>query len=488
MAEEAKASNRRLAAILHADVVGYSRLMSADEMGTFDALAACKRDVIGPVIAQHAGRVVNFAGDSVLAEFASAVNAVEAAITLQERMALAAVETKPERQILLRVGINIGDVIGGGTDIFGDGVNVAARLQALAEPGCICVSGEVWDEVEGKITAGFVDEGLKELKNIPTPIRAYRVLPGERHVAGPNPASKLAPALNTAQSPLTVAVLPFTNMGGEQHFCDGITEDIITELARVPVLKVASRNASFRFKGPDADIDAAARTLRVSFIVEGSVRNLGARSRITAQLIDATSGAHVWAERYDRPSDKLLEQQDEIVKVIVETLTGRIQFAGAEIARRKLDEELSAEELVLRQHSFPWNEFDGLSEALELISRAKSIDPRCARAWTIEALIGYRNWIWNFSSPRSILEAALNSAKRAVQLAPEDFYGQLVLAQCYRYYEEHELAKRHLARAEALNPNRPGVLSCAADEALYAGFADRAIAKLEAARAVDPFF
>jgi adenylate cyclase len=167
-------------------------------------------------------------------------------------------------------------------------------------------------------------------------------------------------------------VLPFTNMGGEQYFCDGITEDIITELARVPVLKVASRNASFRFKGPDADIDAAARTLRVSFIVEGSVRNLGARSRITAQLIDATSGAHVWAERYDRPSDKLLEQQDEIVKVIVGTLTGRIQFAGAEIARRKLNEELSAEELVLRAESLPWNEADGLSEALELISRAKS--------------------------------------------------------------------------------------------------------------------
>lgn len=485
------ASNRRLAAILHADVVGYSRLMSADEAGTHAALAACKREVIEPAISAHAGRVVNFAGDAVLAEFASAVNAVAAALALQVRMEDMAATTPPDRRILLRIGINLGDVIGEGTDIFGDGVNVAARLQAFAEPGRICVSGKVRDEVEGKLAADFADAGLKDLKNIPAPVRVYRVSAARGRDPLSN-ISKQAPTVPQAgQSALTIAVLPFTNMGSDtsqQHFCDGMTEDIITELARVPVLKVASRNASFRFKGPDADIASAARTLGVRFIVEGSVRSIGSRVRITTQLIDAANGAHVWAERYDRPTDDLLEVQDEVVRIIVGTLTGRVQSAAAEIARRKTKEELSAEELALRAEALPWHDAQGLSEALSLIARAKSIDPRCARAWTIEALIGYREWLWKFSAPKSTLEAALDSARRAVQIAPEDFYGQLVLAQCYRYSGEHELAGRHLARASALNPNRPGVISCEADEALYSGRPDVAIAKLEAARAVDPFF
>ncbi len=490
MAEGTAASNRRLAAILHADVAGYSRLTSADEAGTVAALAACRREVIEPVVADHAGRIVNFAGDAVLAEFASAVNAVAAALALQARMEARAADAVPEARILLRVGVNLGDVIGAGSDIFGDGVNVAARLQALAEPGGIRVSGKVRDEVEGKLSAAFADEGLRELKNIPAPVRVFRVAAGEGRGAAPA-QSAAAVGADGADGALTIAVLPFTHMGGDpadQHFGDGVTEDIITELARVPVLKVASRNAAFRFRGPDADIAAAARALGVRFIVEGSVRRIGPRLRITAQLIDAASGAHVWAERYDRPADDIFEVQDEVVRTIAGTLTGRVQAAGADIARRKGGDAGSAEELALRAEALPWHQPEGLAEALGLIARAKAIDPRCARAYTIEALIGYRDWLWTLSAPAARLEAALESARRAVELAPGDFYGQLVLAQCYRYSGAHDLSDRHLARAAELNPNRPGVIACQADAALYAGRPEEAIAALERARAVDPYF
>ena len=335
---------RRLAAILAADVVGFSRLMGADEEGTLAALKARRRDILQPMVAKHHGRVVKVMGDGVLVEFASAVSAVQCAIDLQQAMAVANHDLQDDRHIVLRVGVNLGDVMVEGSDLYGEGVNIAARLEALADPGDVLISDKVRYEVAGKLRLTFEDLGKRELKNITESVQIYRV-------SGTSTAPASALGKMTGPEKPSIAVLPFTNMGSDpeqQYFSDGITEDIITELSRFRSLFVIARNSSFVFRDKTVDAKQIGRTLGAGYIVEGSVRRMGSRVRVTAQLIEAATGNHLWAERYDRDIQEIFEVQDEVVQAIVAVLPGRIEEAGARSAGRKRPESSEAYDFLLR--------------------------------------------------------------------------------------------------------------------------------------------
>jgi adenylate cyclase len=289
---------RKLAAILAADVVGYSALMAVDEAGTFARLRADRRELFGPEIKKHHGRIFKLMGDGLLAEFGSVVDAVECAVTLQRGMAERNASVPESKHIEVRIGINLGEVIVEGEDRYGDGVNVAARLQQLAEPGGICVSGKVSKEVEKKLAFGFEPMGEHQMKNIAEPIACYRV------ILQSSPPSKLEwPVAPKSPNKATIAVLPFINMSGDpeqEYFSDGITEDIITDLSKISGLHVAARNTVFTYKSKPIKVQQAAQELGVRFVLEGSVRKAGSRVRVTGQLIDSKDGGHVWADRYDR--------------------------------------------------------------------------------------------------------------------------------------------------------------------------------------------
>ena len=319
--------DRRLAAVLAADIVGYARLMGADEVGTLTALKMVRRDLVDPAIATHKGRIVKTTGDGMLVEFASSVDAVTCAIAIQRAMAeRAAAAVEPNLQY--RIGINIGDVIIDADDIFGDDVNVAARLESIAEPGGICISRAAYEQVHGKISVDFVDLGEQKLKNISRPTRAYAV--GSR-------ACPVRPVSTPFSTPrLSVVVLPFTNFGNDQiheHFVDGLTESLTTDLSRISGSLVIARNTAFTFKGKPVDVKALGRELNVRYALEGSVQPSGNRLRVNVQLIDATSGNHLWAERFDKPVADLFETQDEIVARLANAIGAQLVVAEARRAR-----------------------------------------------------------------------------------------------------------------------------------------------------------
>src|SRR5665213_3669994 len=328
-------TNRRLAAILAADVVGYSRMMGADEAGTLTSLKLHRETVFDPAVTEHKGRVVKLIGDGTLVEFGSVVDAVRCALSIQRAMKAGA---QPDGQgIVLRIGINLGDVIIDGDDIYGDGVNVAARLEPLAAPGGVCVASIVNESVGSRIDVHFVDGGDVTVKNIDRPIRVWKWHPGSDPVA-----AQLAPAAATAgkarPEPPSIAVLPFNNMSGDpeqEYFSDGITEDIITDLSKVGGLIVIARNSSFTYKGRSVDIRNVGRELGVRSVLEGSIRRAGNRVRITAQLINAETGGHVWADRYDRDLTDIFEVQDEVTRQIVDAL--KVALTPTEKARMSDD-------------------------------------------------------------------------------------------------------------------------------------------------------
>src|SRR5215467_6861298 len=335
MAEESRTA-RRLAAILAADVVGYSRLMGADEEGTLAALKSHRQELIDPLIAQHQGRIVKTTGDGLLIEFASIVDAVRCAVVMQQGIKDRNANIEEGRRLRFRIGINVGDVIVDDGDIFGDGVNVAARLEALAAPGEICVSATVREHVGDKLPIGFSDLGEHQVKNIARPVHVYRIetrLPSEP-AAGIAPES---PMLALPDRP-SIAVLPFTNMSGDaeqDYFADGMVEDIITGLARIKWLFVIARNSSFVYKGRTVDVKQAGRELGVRYVLEGSVRKASNRLRITSQLIEAETGRHVWAERYDRTLDDIFAIQDELTMSVVAVIEPSLRQAEIERVKRK---------------------------------------------------------------------------------------------------------------------------------------------------------
>jgi TolB-like protein/Tfp pilus assembly protein PilF len=473
-------AQRRLAAILAADVVGYSRLMEQDEAETLAVLKERRKAILGPLVSAHHGRIVKVMGDGVLVEFTSAVNAVACAVALQQRMAEANEGIAADRQIVLRIGINVGDVIVEGGDIYGDGVNIAARLQEMSEPGGICIAGAVYDQVETKLALACEDLGACEIRNLARPVRVFRVVGGSTGV----------PAFGrTVGSRPSIAVLPFTNLSGDptqQYFSDGITEDIITELSRWRQLQVLSRHASFQYRGQAVDVKRIGRELGAQYVVEGSVRRIGERIRITAQLIDAVSGSHVWAERYDRDLSEIFAVQDDVVRTIVGTLVGRVQAAGVEHAKRKPPASLAAYDYVLRGHALPWGDPQADAEACRMYEKAIEIDPGYGLAHGLLALMLYAEWTQTGSD--AALDRAFQLAKKAVALDENESYCQFILGHVHLYRRSFDLAEQYHRRAVEMNPNNAEHIADMGGLLTYLGRPEEGLEWLQRARRIDPYF
>ncbi len=379
MAEERV--QRRLAAVMVADMVGYSRLMGADEEGTIARLKAHRAELIDPEIDAHGGRIVKTMGDGLLVEFPSVVDAVKCAVAVQEGMAGREQDLSEKRRIQFRIGVNLGDIVIDGEDILGDGVNIAARLEGLAEPGGICVSAKVFEEVGNKLDLGFEDLGPQEIKNIATPVRAYRLGlegAGSSHAAAPG-----GTASEVLERP-AVAVLPFDNMSGEaeqEYFADGLTEDIITELSKCGWFPVIARNSTFVFKGTSNDIKEVGEKLGARYVVEGSVRKAGNRVRINAQLIDTATGHHIWAERYDRELVDVFSVQDEITMNLAGAIMPELSAAQQKLAMRKPPENMEAWDIFL-QGQWLHSRFtrEDFAEARQLLLEAVRLDPEMSMA------------------------------------------------------------------------------------------------------------
>jgi adenylate cyclase len=448
---------RRLAAILAADVVGYGRLIRADEEGVLAALNALRKDLIEPKIAAHHGRVVKLMGDGMLAEFASVVDAVRMASEFQRSMAERNADRPEDQRIAFRVGINLGDVVIEGDDIHGDGVNVAARLEGLADPGGICISGNVYEEVRDRVDLPFEDLGEREVKNINRPVRVWRwVADASVRAAAAGQGAAVVP-LPLPDKP-SIAVLSFDNLSGDpeqEYFADGIAEDLITALSRIRWLFVTARNSTFTYKGRSSDVRQVGKELGVRYVLEGSVRKGGNRVRVTAQLIDATTGNHVWAERYDRELADLFDLQDEITEVIVTSVGPELDAMERDRARRKPPESLDAWESYQRGL---WNLFqfteDDNREAQRHFHRAIKLDPSFATAHAGLAFAHGLAVNSGFSKDRTeSLNQLRLGAQRAVAEDEKDAFGHALLARSYTYSAEYQAAIDAVQTAIDLNPN-----------------------------------
>jgi adenylate cyclase len=444
---------RRLAAILAADVAGYSRLIGTDEGGTLERLRALRRELLDPKIAEHRGRLVKTTGDGLLVEFGSVVDALRCAVEVQREMTGRNTGVPPDNRVELRIGINVGDIVVEDGDIFGDGVNVAARLEALAEPGGICVSARVQEDAVGRLDLAFEDIGEQGLKNIARPIRAYRVATASGS-AMPQPGTPLA----LADKP-SIAVLPFQNLSGDpdqEYFADGMVEEIITALSRIRWLFVIARNSSFTYKGKAVDVKQIGRELGVRYVLEGSVRRAGGRVRITGQLIDATTGAHIWADRFDGSLEDVFGLQDQVAGGVVGAIEPRLRQSEIERAHRKPTESLDAYDLYLRALALRDIHTDeSMREAIALLKQALAIDPNYVPA---KAAIGWSR-IHQRSHGRSpVLEAdaaeAVAYARQAIEAGKDDPDALYMASFTLLYLAgEHAVAAAAVDRALALNPN-----------------------------------
>jgi adenylate cyclase len=446
---------RRLAAILAADVAGYSRLMGADEEGTLKTLTLY-RGVITNLIDEHQGRVVGIVGDSVLAEFSSAVQAVRSAVAIQRALNRRNADLDQTRRMQFRIGINIGDVMVQGTDLLGDGVNVAARLEQLAEPGGILISGTVWEQIEGKIEFPCSYVGEQIAKNIARPVRTYRVDWEQPDMQGGSISDP--PEAPSMPNKPSIVVLPFTNMGNDaeqEYFADGITEDIITALSKSRWLFVIARNTSFVYKGKPVDIKKIGREMGVRYVLEGSVRKAGNRMRITAQLIEVVSGTHLWAERYDRDIADAFAVQDEITESVVGAIEPELLQVERQRAARKSPENMDAWDHYLRgMWRFYQFSLDDQARAERLMRRAIDLDSSLslghmglARVLTAKILFG---WSANLEAD---LQGAYTAARRAVELDDKDPYGHYILAWDCLFMRKHEDALAEAQKAIDLAPN-----------------------------------
>jgi TolB-like protein/class 3 adenylate cyclase/Tfp pilus assembly protein PilF len=451
-------AERRLAAILAADVAGYSRLMGADEEGTLRRLKAHRMELVDPKITEHRGRIVKTTGDGMLVEFASVVDALRCAVEVQRGMVDRNTEVPQDKRIEFRVGINVGDIIIDGDDIFGDGVNVAARLEGLAEPGGICISRKVRDEVRDKLDLAFEDMGEQQVKNIVRPVRVFRITDGSSPTA--NVTSKSLPLPDKP----SVAVLPFQNMSGDpeqEYFSDGMTEEIITALSRVKWFFVIARNSTFTYKGRAVDVARVGRELGVKYVLEGSVRKAGNRVRVTAQLIEAMNGYHVWADRFDGELANVFDLQDQVTESVVGAIEPSLTLAEIERAKAKPTENLSAYDLYLRAlPNFYTYTKAGSEEALRLLRRAVSLDPGYAVAKAFAAFCIVLRENQRFIDDDSEIEEGIRLAREALDTARDDptvlHFAGLTLSALAQDYEAGLAA---LDRALALNVNSAQALS-----------------------------
>jgi adenylate cyclase len=482
---------RRLAAILAADVAGYSRLMGADEEGTLAALKAIRRELAYPKVKEHHGRIVKTTGDGLLLEFASVVDAVRCAVEVQREMAERNADVPPDRRLELRMGINLGDIIKDGRDIYGDGVNVAARLEALAEPGGICVSRVVRDQVRDKLDFAFEDMGEQQVKNIARPVRVHRVLLSTQ----PGPSK---PVVETATEPPlalpdkpSIAVLPFQNMSGDpeqEYFADGMVEEIITALSRIRWLFVIARNSSFTFKGQTVDVKQVGRELGVRYVLEGSVRKAGGRVRITAQLIDTTTGAHLWADRFDGSLEDVFELQDKVASSVAGVIEPALRAVEIRRASERETRDLTAYDLYLRALAHSSGSKAALNRALDLLEQAIDRDPHygpaLARAAFCRAFIDINGWTESRERNRS---AAIEHAERALEAASDDPDTLVYAAHALAYFGENIHAMLALVdRALGLNPSFALGWVMSAQLRIWAGQPDLAIEHVESAMRLNP--
>ena len=448
---------RRLAAVVAADMVGYSRLMEVDEAGTLARLKAHRIELIDPAISKNRGRIIKTTGDGMLIEFQSVVDAVVCAVDIQRRMARRNADVPPARQIQFRIGINLGDVIVDEDDIFGDGVNIAARLETLAEPGGICVSAAVCDQAGCRLEdIAFEDLGDQQVKNIARPIRVFRLRLELDASVAPEHVKDAAPAAS-AKKP-SIAVLPLVNMSGDseqEFFADGLTEDIITELSRFHDLLVISRNSTFVYKGKAVKVQEVAREFGVDYVLEGSVRKAGGRIRVTVQLIDAETDRHIWAERYDRDLEDIFAIQDEITRAIVATLQGRVEAATQEGAKRKPTDNMVAYECVLAAKVLHHRSARADNEeAQRLLDRALSLDPNYAHAHAWKACVLGQTWVYGWCADRDATFQQVGAElELALALDDNDSDVHRVFAAVNLNRDDHDKAAYHQERALALNPN-----------------------------------
>ena len=482
MAEERV--QRRLAAILAADVVGYSRLMGEDESGTLNALNTHRAEFIHPTVAEHRGRIVKLMGDGALVEFPSVVDAVECAVAVQCGMKERNADIPDSKRITFRIGINLGDIIIEGDDIYGDGVNVAARLEGLAQPGGICVSEKVFAEVRNKLDTGFEDLGPQEVKNIAEPVRAYRIMPDTV------PAAPSTAPLSLPDKP-SIAVLPFDNMSGDpeqEYFSDGLAEDIITDLSKISGVSVTARNSSFVFKGQAVDVMEIAKKLRVKHIVEGSVRKMGDRLRINAQLIDGADGRHIWAERYDGDMENIFDFQDDIREQIVTALRVSLTSTDKALAERKPTDSVEAYDLFLRGRANYYRYTpEDLREAINCLEAAIETDPNFAAAYGYLSYCYFYGWALIWPGFDDTLDWANEVAEKGVALDGTSAIALARLGWIQTFLHRHDQAVANLEKATALAPNNADVIATFAQILNYSGNPERGMLLQEKAFSIDTF-
>jgi adenylate cyclase len=473
-----------LAAILAADVAGYSRLMGADEEGTLARLKAHRSILLGPKIEEHKGRIVKTTGDGMLVEFASVIEALRCAIEIQRGMSVRNAGLSVDERIEFRVGINVGDIITDADDIYGDGVNIAARLETMAETGGICVSGRVQEDARGKLDIAFEDAGEQQLKNIAWPVRVYRVRLGSGAVAQ-------RPALALPNKP-SIAVLAFQNLSADpeqEYFADGIVEDIITALSRLRWLFVIARNSSFTYKGRAVDVKQVGRELGVRYVLEGSVRKASARIRITGQLIDAGTGAHLWADRFDGALEDIFELQDQVTTRVISAIAPKLEQAEIERSRHKPTESLSAYDCFLRGVACVhlWTK-QANEEALGLFNRATELDPNFAAAYGMGARCYCQRKGSGWASDRaSEIAETTRLAHRAVELGNDDAVA-LSTAGFGLAFVVGELddGAALIERGLTLNPNYAWALLFSGFVKVWQGEPEDAIRRLEQAMRLSP--
>jgi TolB-like protein/class 3 adenylate cyclase/Tfp pilus assembly protein PilF len=485
---------RRLAAVLAADVVGYSHLVELDEAGTLTALKDLRHAVIDPLLAEHHGRLVKLMGDGALVEFGSVVDAVACAVAVQKELAARQAELPAERRIVFRIGVNLGDVVVEGEDLLGDGVNIAARLEQICEPGGVMISGTVYDHLQGKLDVALEFAGEQRVKNIDRPIRTYRArggapMPVRRPqesnfrrwlaaigaaivllVAGGAAGWWLWPAAPAFATKPSIAVLPFDNLGDDAatgRLADGITEDIITDLARFPEFEVVARNSTAVYKGKPVDVRQVGKELGVGYVLEGSFQRVGDQLRATAQLIDARTGRHLWSERWDRSVEEVFALQTELAEQVSNRLgsgAGLIQEAGRKAAKRKRPENLNAYELyLLGTEKLEQVTKESIEESIRLLKRAVELDPTLARAW-VELHWAYMNASWFGADANTATRAARDAAERAIALDPGDAEAHIVLGDAFGMAGDFARSEAEYEEGLRLNPGSAEMLT------FYAGW------------------
>ncbi len=476
---------RKLTAIFIADVRGYSRLMGEDEEATIRTLTVY-REVMATLIQKHWGRVVDSPGDNLLAEFASVVDAVRCAVEIQEELKARNAGLPENRRMEFRIGINLGDVIVEGERIYGDGVNIAARVEGLAEGGGICISGTVYDQVKNKVALGYEYLGEQAVKNIADPVRVYRA-----RMDPDAAAASLGGALDLPDKP-SLAVLPFVNMSGDpeqEYFSDGLTEDLITDLSKISGVFVIARNSVFTYKGKAVKVEDVGRELGVRNVLEGSVRKAGDRVRITAQLVDAKTGGHLWAERYDRDLRDIFALQDEVTQKIVAALAVKLTGDEQERLVRQYTDNLEAYDYTLRgMEYFSRATKEANAQARQMFEKAIDLDPEYALAYCRLGLTHLMEWAFGWTQDPQSLEQAFELAQRAIALDDSLPEAHSVLGDVYLWKKQHEQAIAELEKTIALDPNDADGLTDLGSILTWAGRPEEAIGLIKKAMRFNPHY